>query len=218
MEPLRKLTKEKAKFQWKEEQQKAFDAIKAKCSEAIMIACPKINEPLHLRANACDVQIGGMMTHGNKVLATCSTKLNEAQTNNPTTEKELLVVDKCCQVFSNVIKNTAIISRTFHMNLTHSLATKHTSQRVVRQMIRVTQDHDIKQFKHIDRDKTTGGDSLSRLLMQEDVADNEIFMKIKQHTFKHMFPLDLNHAQLKQLKDRELNSFGPSSSNNQHQK
>ena len=117
-----------------------------------------------------------------------------------------------------MIKGAVSITHIDHLNLTHGPATKLTSRRVVRQMIRVTQDHDIKQFKHIDRDKTTGGDSLSRLLMQEDVADNEIFMKIKQHTFKHMFPLDLNHAQLKQLKDRELNSFGPSSSNNQHQK
>ena len=96
MEPLTKLTKEKAKFEWKEEQQKTFDEIKAKCSEDIVLACPKINEPFHLHAGACDEQIGGMMTQDNKVLAAYSTKLNESQAKHSIAEKELLSIDKYC--------------------------------------------------------------------------------------------------------------------------
>ena len=93
MEPLTRLTKERVKFEWKEEQQKAFDAIKAKCSEAIMLVYPKINEPFHLYKDACHVQIGGVMTQDNKVLAVCSTKLDEAPRKHQITEKELLAID-----------------------------------------------------------------------------------------------------------------------------
>ena len=79
MGPLTQLTKEKAKFEWKEEQQKGFDAIKAKWSKAIVLVRPKTNELFYPCADACDAQVGGAMTQDIKALAVCSTKLNEAQ-------------------------------------------------------------------------------------------------------------------------------------------
>ena len=130
VEPLTKLTKDNAKFEWKEEQQQALGAVKAKCCEFVVLVCPKTNEPFHLRADACDVQVGGMLTQDDKALAAHSTKLNEAQKKHPVAEKELLAIDKCCQVFSNMAKGTVVIAHTDHVSLTHSLAANHTSQRV----------------------------------------------------------------------------------------
>ena len=66
MVPLTKLTKDNAKFEWKEEQQQALDTVKAKCSESMMLACSKTNEPFHSHADACDVKIGGVLTQDNK--------------------------------------------------------------------------------------------------------------------------------------------------------
>ena len=76
MEPLTKITRNNAKIEWKEEQEQAFDAVKAKCSESMILVCPKINESFHLHADACDMQIGGVLTQDNKVLAVCPAKLN----------------------------------------------------------------------------------------------------------------------------------------------
>ena len=87
IEPLKRLSKEKVKFEWKEEQQKVFDAIEAKCSEAIMLVYPKINEQIHLYTDACHIQIIGVITQDNKVLTVYSTKLDEAQRKHPITEK-----------------------------------------------------------------------------------------------------------------------------------
>ena len=154
------------------------------------------------------------MTQDNNLLAVCSTKLNEVQQKHLIVEKELLAIDKCCQVFRNMIKVAVIKACRDHMSLTHGPATKHTSQRVTRQMIRINQDCNIKQFKHVDIDKNTGGDGVTRIPMREDINDNEVFMKIKQHTFKYAFLLDMNYAQQEQLKDRELKSCRPSSSSN----
>ena len=41
-------------------------------------------------------------------------------------------------------KGAFVIARTDHMSLTRGLAASHTSQRVARQMIGITEDHGIK--------------------------------------------------------------------------
>ena len=97
-----------------------------------MLVHPKTSDPFHLHADACDVQVRGMMTQDDKVLAACSTKLNEAQQKHPIAEKESLAIDKCCQVFSNMIEGAAIIARIDHMSLTHGPDKKRASQRVAR--------------------------------------------------------------------------------------
>ena len=86
-----------------------------------------------------------------------------------------------------MIKGVVIIAHADHMNITHDPATKHISQRVARQMIRITQCYDVKQFKHIDGDKNIGGDGIRRLPIQDDVNDNEMHANIKQHTLKICF-------------------------------
>ena len=94
-----------------------------------------------------------------------------------------------------MFKGAVIIAHADRVNLTYGPATKHESQRVALQMIRTTQDRDVKQSEHVDGDKNTGGDGISRLPMQDDVNGNEICTSIKQHTFKDTFPLGMSRAQ-----------------------
>ena len=116
---------------------------------------PKKNEPFHSCAGACDAKVRGALTQDNKVLAAHSTTLNEAQKKCLVAEKESLATDKCCQVFSNMMKGEVIVAHADHVSLMHGPATNHTSQRVARQMIRIIEDYDIKKFKHIAESKNT---------------------------------------------------------------
>ena len=135
VEPITKLTKDKIKWQWKEEQQKAIEATKAKTDESIVLVCPDVNKTFHLHTDACDVQVGGTLVQDNQVLEVYSTKLTEAKQKYQVTEKDLLAIDKCLAAFSNMVRGADIASHADHENLTHGPTAKYQSERVSRQMI-----------------------------------------------------------------------------------
>jgi hypothetical protein len=90
--PLTELASKKKPFQWKEEEQKAFELIKKIMSRATLLSFPDFSKPFHIYADASDYQLGSVIMQDGKPLAFYSRKLNNAQRNYTTGEQELLSI------------------------------------------------------------------------------------------------------------------------------
>lgn len=61
MYPLTELTKNKTKFKWTSDAQKAFDFIKSKLLSDVMLKHPNFNEPFFLNTDASKIAVGGAL-------------------------------------------------------------------------------------------------------------------------------------------------------------
>lgn len=94
--PLSDLTKQSVAFEWKQEQQEAFNKLKhALCSEPIL-QYPNFDEPFIITTDASGYAIGAILSQGkigsDLPIAYASRVLNDAETRYSPTERELLAL------------------------------------------------------------------------------------------------------------------------------
>jgi hypothetical protein len=127
--PLTELASKKKAFQWKEEQQKAFELIKKIMSRETLLSFPDFSKPFHIYADASDYQLGSVIMQDGKLLAFYSSKLNSAQRNYTTGEQELLSIAETLKEFKNIRLGQRIIVHTDHKNLLYkNLSTERLSR------------------------------------------------------------------------------------------
>ena len=96
-----------------------------------ILAYPDFSNPFHVHTDASDRQLGAVISQGGKPLAFYSRKLNSAQRNYTTTERELLSIVETLKEFRNILLGHKIKVYTDHKNLVHE-TTLMSSQRVMR--------------------------------------------------------------------------------------
>ena len=69
----------KAKFVWHDEEQKAFEDIKAIISRETLLAYPDFSNDFHIYTDSSDNQLGAVIMQDDCPLAFYSRKLNSAQ-------------------------------------------------------------------------------------------------------------------------------------------
>jgi len=97
--PLTKLTSDKVKWKWTEEEQKAFEDMKKAISKEVLLSFPDFNEMFEVYTDASKVQLGAVIMQKGRPLAFYSRKLTDAQTRYTTTERELLSVVETLKEF-----------------------------------------------------------------------------------------------------------------------
>jgi len=112
--PLTKLTSKKSKFKWTEVEQKAFDTIKKIASKETLLAYPDFNKPFEIYTDASNRQLGSVITQNKQPIAYFSRKLNQAQKNYTTTERELLAIVETLKEFRNILLGHEIKIYTDH--------------------------------------------------------------------------------------------------------
>ena len=67
--PLTYLVSDKRKWEWKEEQQKAFEQIKQIISKETLLSYPDFSQPFELHTDASHTQLGAVISQYNKPIA-----------------------------------------------------------------------------------------------------------------------------------------------------
>ena len=156
------MTSKEAIFKWNEEHQKAFEHMKWSISRETLLVYPDFSKPFDIHTNASKVQLGAVISQYNKPITFYSRKLNPAQVNYTTTERELLSIVETLKEFRNILLGQQIKVYNDHKNLTY----KFNTERVMRWQL------DLEELSpeliYIKGSKNIVADALSRL----DKIDN----------------------------------------------
>jgi len=110
-----------ARFQWSEDAQLAFEALKKALVEATSLAFPVPQEPCILDTDASDVAVGAVLSQRidgvERPTAFFSRVMNVTQRNYCTTRRELLAVICALQHFRHYLLGNKIVLRTDHHSL-----------------------------------------------------------------------------------------------------
>ncbi|KAG7372073.1 hypothetical protein IV203_018216 [Nitzschia inconspicua] len=124
--------KKKARnFNWGPDQQKSFEQMKAIVARDALLAYPDNTIPFDIETDASDYQLGAVIKQKGRPIAYYSRKLNFAQRNYTTIEKELLSIVETFREYRDILLGGQINVYTDHKSLTHDM-TKFTTQRVLR--------------------------------------------------------------------------------------
>ncbi|XP_033236139.1 uncharacterized protein [Drosophila pseudoobscura] len=96
VEPMTALLRKDRQWKWSEEQEKAFEELKIRLTEAPVLACPDFSEKFSLQTDASEQGLGAVLTQKirdeERVIAYASRRLSKAEENYSVTEKECLAI------------------------------------------------------------------------------------------------------------------------------
>jgi hypothetical protein len=104
-------------FQWTSEMQKTLNQMKALMAADVLCAYPDHNKPLHIFTDASDYQLGACIIKEGKPVAYYSKKLNSAQMNYATIDKEILCVIATLHEFCSMLLGAELHIHTDHKNI-----------------------------------------------------------------------------------------------------
>ena len=117
--PLTALTPKNVKYDWKDKHQNCFDVIKRVIGRELLLVYPDFNASFEIHTDASKLQIGTVLSQKGNLIAFYSRKMNSAQHNYTTTEKELLSMVSTLKEF-NILLGHQITVYTDHKNLTYT--------------------------------------------------------------------------------------------------
>ena len=120
-EPLTRLTRKMARFEWTDGAQQAFEALKKALVEATSLAFPLPQKPCILDTDTLDVAVGAVLSQKidgvERPIAFFSRVMNSIQRNYCTTRRELLAVICALQHFRDYLLGNKVVLRTDHQSL-----------------------------------------------------------------------------------------------------
>ena len=167
--PLTKLTSKTAKWQWGEEQTKAFEDIKRVISKETLLSYPNFNIPFEIHTDASDRQLGAVISQNHHPIAFYSRKLTYAQSKYTVTERELLAIVETLKEFRNILLGQQLKVYTDHMNLTYK---NFNTDRVIRWRL-ILEEYN-PELIYIKGNKNIVADALSRMEMLDSAESKSI--------------------------------------------
>jgi hypothetical protein len=105
------------KYNWGEEQQKAFEEIKQKVIQESLLAFSDFEKESYIYTDASNKKLGSVIIKEGKPLAFYSIKLSSAQTSYNTGEHELLHIVETLKKLRNILFGQQVIAHTDHLQI-----------------------------------------------------------------------------------------------------
>ncbi|GFY05922.1 retrovirus-related Pol polyprotein from transposon 17.6 [Trichonephila clavipes] len=138
-EPLYRLKKKGAKFNWSTEAQGAFDKIKRALTEAPVLQLPNFKEQFNLFTDASGVGIGAVLNQNHRPIAFASRTLNKAERNYTVTKRECLAVIWALNKFKTYFGSLPVKVITDHSALTKLTNGKNLSSPMIRWALKLSE-------------------------------------------------------------------------------
>ncbi|GFY02625.1 retrovirus-related Pol polyprotein from transposon 17.6 [Trichonephila clavipes] len=138
-EPLYRLKKKGAKFNWSTEAQDSFDTIKRALTEAPVLQLPNFTEQFNLFTDARGVGIVAVLNQNHRPIAFASRTLNKEEQNYTVTERECLAVIWALNKFKTYFGSLPVKVITDHAALTKLTNGKNLSSRMIRWALKLSE-------------------------------------------------------------------------------
>ncbi|GFT40965.1 hypothetical protein TNCV_4953191 [Trichonephila clavipes] len=135
-EPLYRLKKKGAKFNWSTEAQVSFDKIKRAFTGAQVLQLPNFTEKFNLFTDASGVGIGAVLNQNHRTIAFASRTPNKAERNYTVTERECLVVICALNKFKTYFGSLPVKVIPDHAALTKLTNGENLTSRMIRWALR----------------------------------------------------------------------------------
>ncbi|GJT87586.1 transposon ty3-I gag-pol polyprotein [Tanacetum coccineum] len=118
------------RFTWTSEAANAFDILKAKVSEAPVLALPNFDEVFQVECDASRVGIGGVLSQNQRSIAFFSEKLNDARCKYSTYDKEFYAIVRSLDTWRHYLLTNEFVLFSDHealkfINRKHKLKSRH---------------------------------------------------------------------------------------------
>ncbi|KAL0536566.1 hypothetical protein IC582_025515 [Cucumis melo] len=117
--PLTELVKKHVKFEWKGKQENAFNELKEKFIKAPYLALPNFDKSFEIECDASGIGIGAVLMQEKQPIMFFSEKLNGAQLNYSTYDKELHALVRALKVWQHYLCPKQFVIHTDHESLKH---------------------------------------------------------------------------------------------------
>ncbi|GFX84785.1 retrovirus-related Pol polyprotein from transposon 17.6 [Trichonephila clavipes] len=138
-QPLYRLKKKGAKFNWSTEAQDYFDKIKRALTEAPVLQLPNFTEQFNLFTDASGVGIDAVLNQNHRPIAFASSTLNKVERNYTVTERECLEVIWALNKFKTYFRSLPMKVITDHAALTKLTNGKNLSSRMIRWALKLSE-------------------------------------------------------------------------------
>lgn len=207
-EPIQKLTRKGARFEWGSGQQRAFEELKRRITNTGTLAYFDSDCQTRIVADASPVGLGAVLTqlqNGEwRVVSYASRSLTDVERRYSQTEREALALVWACERFNMYVYGREFELETDHKPLEHMYSTTSKPPARVERWVLRLQSYD---FKVVYRPgKTNIADALSRMNthQQRDRGDNCDFVRM---VVQQSVPIALTAKEVEQASavDQELN-------------
>jgi hypothetical protein len=99
---------------WESIHQQAFDNVKATITKEVVLAYPNFTKPFEINTDASTMQLGAVITQGNRPIAFFSRKLSVTQIKYSVTKIELLAIVETLKEFQEMLWGQTIKVYTDH--------------------------------------------------------------------------------------------------------
>ena len=137
--PLTNLTRKDVEFQWKDEEETAFNALKKRITDEPVLRMADPTKPFEVETDASDYALGGQLSQADEngkmhPVAFFSKKLNGPQLNYQIHDKELMAIIEAFREWKHYLSDTAYQVKVYtdHKNLATFTTKKELNKRQIR--------------------------------------------------------------------------------------
>lgn len=214
IQPLCELLKKNKRWQWGDNEQRAFEKVKTLFINTVQLQHPDFSKPYYLQTDSSGVGLAGVLYQLSeegelKILGFHSKAFRGAQLNWTVTEQEFFAIISCLMKFETYLRGARVIIKTDHKALTFVKTWRLYNARVTRWVNYLENFH--YEVQHVLGKENTGADILSRYLPEGDLLQEDkvnlpkiLYMDLKENKDLMAKLKELPKLQREDIEIREL--------------